>query len=444
MKLKDLIIDNLCKCELRSPLATDTFIGDGERILVDPTVAAFEKARAAKSPPASFELAGPRRTLFFDPKQTRVGIVSCGGLCPGINDVIRGLVMELSYRYGVQDIIGFRYGYRGIIARHGDEPIPLTPEFVRNIHERGGSILSSSRGPQDVGEMVASLDRMGVNILFTIGGDGTLRGADAIYREIKKRGLKIAVVGIPKTIDNDLSCTEKTFGFETAFTEAVNALRCAHSEAEGAFNGIGLVRLMGRYSGYIAATAALAENNANYVLIPEVPFTLDGPGGLLENLTERLKRRRHALIVVAEGAGQDIMAAHAGPGGPGRDASGNLKLMDIGVFLRDRINEHFKKIGMEFTVKYIDPSYMVRAVPANADDSMYCSQLARNAVHAAMAGKTGLVVARWKKYFTYVPIAAAVERRNTIDPKSPLWQDVIESTGQPARWGCGAAKTKKK
>lgn len=437
MKIEELLIENLGACEIDTPMSVDGFVDDSERVLYDPSVKYFEAKVCGLGMPASFEIAGPRRKIHFDPAKVRSGIVSCGGLCPGINDVIRGIVMELTYRYDAGDILGFRYGFRGIVRLDDDEPMRLTPELVKNIHERGGSILASSRGPQEPAEMVDSLVKRGVNILFTIGGDGTLRGANAIHEEIKKRGLDIAVVGIPKTIDNDLNCTEKTFGFETAFSEAVRALRCAHAEAEGAFNGIGLVKLMGRHSGYITANAALADGNANFALIPEVPFALEGPGGLLEALTARLERRKHALIVVAEGAGQELMAAENSE--PGRDASGNIKLMDVGVWLRDRISAHYKKSGMEFTLKYIDPSYIIRSVPASANDSMFCAQLARHAVHAAMAGKTGLAVGRWKGVFTHTPISAAVSRRNVIDPKGSLWLDVLESTGQPAAWTRRAA-----
>ena len=429
MKPKDLEVPSLGKCAVDSPLKLSSYTDDGERVLIDISLDAFHKWRGKKIDPPSFEAAGPRAKIYFDPAATKSGIVSCGGLCPGINDVIRGLTMELYHRYHARNILGFRYGYEGLSPRCGHEPLELTPDMVQGIHEQGGTMLGSSRGPQDIAEMVDTLVRLNISILFCIGGDGTLRGAQQIFREITHRNLKISVVGIPKTIDNDIMWIEKSFGYETAFSAAVQALRSAHVEAEGAYNGIGLVKLMGRQSGFITAGAALANSDANFVLIPEVPFPLEGPGGLFDSLRARLERRHHAVILVAEGAGQELLRKEAAD--PGADASGNVRLMDIGSFLRDRISAYFKSMNMEITIKYIDPSYMIRSVPSNPSDSIYCSQLARNAVHAAMSGKTGIVVGRWKKVFTHVPIPLVTAGRSRIDPNEHLWRDVIESTGQP-------------
>jgi 6-phosphofructokinase 1 len=434
MKTKDFAVESLGKYTEASPLKNGHFVEDGERLLLESSLEFFKKNCGRAGEPPSFELAGPRRKIFFDPASAKSAVVTCGGLCPGINDVIRGLVMEMHYRYGARNVIGFRYGYQGLIPAYGHEPLELTPEFVRNIHQHGGSVLASSRGPQDIAEMVNTLVRMNIGILFTIGGDGTLRGSYEIHREIKRRKLNISVIGIPKTIDNDLCYIEQTFGFETAFTEAVQALRSAHNEAEGYYNGVGLVKLMGRHSGFITASAALANSEANFVLVPEAPFALDGPGGLFEALEERLKRRRHALILAAEGAGQDLIAKEQASAG--KDASGNVKLLDVGAWLRDRIMDYFKKKNMDITLKYIDPSYMIRSIPAIPSDSIYCAQLARNAAHAGMAGKTGIVVGRWNGAFTHAPIPIVTGGRNTIDPNGPLWSDVLESTGQPA-WGVG-------
>jgi 6-phosphofructokinase 1 len=387
------------------------------------------KDMESKEIPLSLEIAGPREHIFFDPSKTKAAIVTCGGLCPGINDVIRSIVMELYYRYGVQNIVGIKYGFQGLIPRYRHEMMELTPEEVDDIHTHGGSILSSSRGNQDIGEMVTALKRMNVDILFCIGGDGTMRAAEKIANEIEKNGLFISVIGIPKTIDNDLNLIDKTFGFDTAISEAVKAIQCAHVEAKGAPNGIGLVKLMGRRSGHIAVHAALAQNEANFVLIPEVPFDLEGEKGFLRALEERLRRRRHCVILVAEGAGQDLIPHDKDS--VGYDASGNIKLLDIGIFLKESIEEYFKKIGMEINLKYIDPSYMIRSVPANASDSIYCAALGQYAVHAGMAGKTGMLVGLYRGEYVHLPLKYVTSGKK-VDPGGNVWMRVLESTGQPA------------
>ncbi len=376
----------------------------------------------------AFVKAGPRDKIFFAPDRVRAAIVTCGGLCPGINNVIRSLVMELHYRYGVETIWGIQYGYRGFIKDHGLPPRRLTPELVKGIHETGGSFLGSSRGPQSTAAIVDWLQAEGVSILFTIGGDGTLRGAADIDAEVERRGGAIAVVAIPKTIDNDIPYVEKTFGLETAFAVASESIRSAHTEAVGAPGGIGLVKVMGRYSGFIAANAALAMNEVNFVLVPEVPFDLEGPRGFLSLLKNRIKDRGHAVIVAAEGAGQEFF-----DGRKGADHSGNRKLVDIGLFLKDAIRGYFAKERMDVNMKYIDPSYLVRSVAAHADDAIYCLQLAQHAVHAGMRGYTGLVVGHWNGQFTYVPLALANSSRKFVSPDGELWRAVLEATGQPYR-----------
>ena len=400
------------------------FKSDDEHVIVDHNVG----ASPMPDHPSEFEVAGPREKIFFDPAKTTAAVVTCGGLCPGLNDIIKGIVTQCHYRYGVTKVFGFRYGFEGLIQRYGHVPMLMRPESVSQIHNFGGTILGSSRGPQDVAEMVDTLEEMRIDVLYVIGGDGTLRGADQIVHEIARRKLRKAIVGIPKTIDNDIMWIDKSFGFETAFAEAVKAVKCAYIEATGAVNGIGLIRLMGRDSGFIACFSALAAGNVDFVLIPEVSFTLEGERGLLEALRYRLAKRKNALIVVAEGAGQPLMKENAGA----TDASGNRKLGDIGLFLRDRIGEFFKERRIEVSLKYMDPSYLVRSVPANAQDNVYCSQLAQHAVHAGMAGKTGMLVGRWHCSFVHLPIALATQGRRKVDPNSELWQSVLESTSQPA------------
>jgi 6-phosphofructokinase 1 len=371
--------------------------------------------------------AGPRQSIYFNPSHVHAGVVTCGGLCPGINDVIRAIVRNLWFRYGVRRITGIRYGYQGFLPEYNVGVRPLDPEAVDEIHKVGGSFLGSSRGGGDrVGDIVDSIERLNLNMLFTIGGDGTQKGALDIAEEILRRNLKIAVVGIPKTIDNDLLYVDKTFGFETAVARAAEAVTAAHVEAHSAMNGVGLVKLMGRESGFIAVHTVLAVHEANFVLIPEVPFELDGPNGFLRHLEDRLARRSHAVVVVAEGAGQEFLASEGA-----HDASGNIKLADIGVFLRDRITAYFKKKGIDHTVKYIDPSYMVRSAPAIPTDSVYCERLGNNAVHAAMAGKTKILIGMVNNEFVHIPIKAAVAKRNHVSPEGSLWRDAVDATQQP-------------
>ena len=420
--------------QFRSPLPHGglggvRFCHDGERVLHDHSASRTEAAYARGEAPVSFEVAGPRERLFFEPSKTTAGIVTCGGLCPGLNDVISSLVMALHHRYQVTRVYGFRYGYQGLIPRHGHTPMILRPEALGGIHAFGGSILGTSRGPQDPAQMVDLLEEMSVDQLYVVGGDGTLRGAAGICEEIERRGLQKSVVGIPKTIDNDIQFIDKSFGFETAFAEAVKAVQSAHAESLGSFNGVGLVKLMGRDSGFITSFATLAGSAVNFALIPEVPFQLDGARGLLERLRYQLAQHKQAVIVVAEGAGQNLL-----PTDPdATDASGNQRLGDIGLFLKDRISDFFRERRIEVNLKYLDPSYLIRSVPASPQDNVYCSRLAQNAVHAAMAGKTNMLVGRWHCAYVHLPLHLISHGRRKVDPHGELWQSVLEHTGQPAQ-----------
>jgi 6-phosphofructokinase 1 len=419
----DLTISTLGEAHIPSPMTKVQFVSDEDDVLYHSKRKETEAlVEEGKRPPA-FEMAGPREKIYFDPSKLKCGIVTCGGLCPGLNDVIRAIVMGLFYHYGVKTVFGFRYGYEGLGYRYGHTPLELDPEMVDDIHKEGGTILGTSRGPQDISEMVDTLERMNLGLLFTIGGDGTLRGARAISEEIGRRGLKIGVIGIPKTIDNDISYVEASFGFETAVAESRTAIFSAHTEATGARNGIGLVKLMGRQAGFIAAHAALANNDVNFCLVPEVRFTLEA---FLRALRERLENRGHAVIVVGEGAGQDLVGISGE-----RDASGNIRLGDIGIFLRDTIRNYFKEAEMKVDLKYIDPSYTIRSMPANPHDSAFCLLLGHNAVHAGMAGRTNMLVGFWKNQYTHVPIRLAVSKRKQIDPEGRFWSNVLSCTGQP-------------
>ncbi len=427
----DLEVPRLGDCQIPSPATARhlPFVDDSERILLSSSTKLVQSYIDAGKPLPSLEAAGPRREIFFDPEGLTCGIVTCGGLCPGLNDVIRSIVMTLHYVYGVRRIIGFRYGYAGLSKSPVQPPVFLSPESVAAIHEHGGTILGSSRGPQSVADMVDTLVNWKVDILFTIGGDGTQRGAHDIAGEILKRNLRIAVIGVPKTIDNDLEWIDRSFGFLTAVEAARPAILSAHAEAKGAQFGIGLVKLMGRHSGFIAVRASLANPDVNFCLIPEVPFTLHGQGGFLDVLTARLRQRKHAVIVVAEGAAQDILQD---PRHQERDASGNLKLKDVGAFLRDEIKKHCASRSLPVAIKYIDPSYTIRSLPANSNDSAYCLVLGQNAVHAGMAGRTDMVVGYSNGRFTHIPIRLVTGRRKQVDPRGEQWQYLLQMTGQPA------------
>lgn len=427
-------IESLGECRFFSPLrdigpGAVKFKVDSERILCDDRSKDKAASDISLAEPLTFEVAGPRERIYFDPARTVAAVVTCGGLCPGLNDVIRGIVMELWHRYHVTEINGIRYGFEGLVPKHGHLPLELRPETVSNIQSFGGTILGTSRGPQDVNETVDGLEKLDVDILFAIGGDGTLKGAAAIAEEIQRRGLRKSVIGIPKTIDNDIMYLDKSFGFETAFAEAVKALSCAHVEAISAKNGIGLVKLMGRESGFIACYAAIASQHVNFCLIPEVHFELVGTSGLLEALRQRIALRQHAVIVVAEGAGQNLLGTETS----GTDPSGNRRLGDIGFFLRDEINRFFQKRNTPITLKYIDPSYAIRSVPASPQDNVYCSVLAQNAVHAGMAGKTTMLVGRWHDSFVHIALDLVTGGRRKIEPNGDIWRSVLEGTGQPVQ-----------
>lgn len=426
MNVSDLTIDKLGGCKLHTPMHQSFFIDDDrDRILFSANLRELKPYLEVCGDIPCFEMAGPREKIYFDSSKISCGIVTCGGLCPGINDVIRSIVMSLYHHYGVRSIWGFRYGYEGLTPHHGHAPIALTPQIVKDIHHSGGTILGSSRGPQDVSCMVDTLEQMHISTLYTIGGDGTMRGVKAIYEEITRRGLKMNVIGVPKTIDNDIAYIDMSFGYITAVEASKTSTYTAYVEAIGARNGIGLVKLMGRESGFIAASAALANNVVNFCLVPEVEFTLDG---FLQALKQRITRRGYAVVVVGEGAGQNLM-----PADPGTDPSGNPRLGNIGHFLREKISEFFAAEKMYYTLKYIDPSYTIRSMPANAWDSAFCLLLGYNAVHAGMSGRTNMFIGHSNNQFTHVPIPLVANMRKKIDPQGRMWEDVLACTGQPER-----------
>ena len=440
VQLADFRVRTLGECRHPSPFSTRLadkqttphYVHEDDRVMLDDTVSVIAAKNLPLAGLPSFETAGPRQKIYFDPAATSVGIVTCGGLCPGLNNVISGVVQELTVHYQVRRILGFRNGLRGLTADHRNHTVDLTASQYRDISRTGGTILGSSRGDQDADEMVDTLVARDIDILFVVGGDGSIRAAMRLVSVITERELDIAVIAIPKTIDNDLPYTDQSFGFQSAFGRATDFIDTVATEAAAHENGVGIVKLMGRHSGFIACYAALANNSADIVLIPEVAFGLDGPGGLLDRVEQHVRERGHIVIVVAEGAGQDLLeAAGDGKEGGATDASGNSKLGDIGPFLKDRITDHLSEVGLAPTLRYVDPSYSIRSVTANAYDSVYCLRLAHAAVHAAMAGRTETVVVRWRRRFVHIPMPLITSHRNRVDPDGDLWMSVLEATNQP-------------
>jgi 6-phosphofructokinase 1 len=426
---EQLVVTTLGECTIDSPLkqkGKSRFITDSARIVYETEI----DVERNDGPGLLLERGGARERIYFDPAHTTVAIVTCGGLSPGLNNVIRSIYLELRHNYGVERVLGIRNGYMGLNPESGYEPIELTPHLVEAINDLGGTILGTSRGPQDPAVMADFLVSHDIDVLFTVGGDGTQRGADALSNELSRRALPKAIVGVPKTIDNDIAFVEMTFGFATAIEQGAEVVRRAHVEARAVPNGIGLVKVMGRDAGFVAAGAAVAAQEANFVLVPEVAFPLEGEEGFLAALEHRVRNRGHAVIVVSEGAGQH----HIPHNDRVRDQSGNVKYADIGGFLGDRIKQHFADIGLPMYLRYIDPSYAIRSVPANAWDRYLSDRMARNAVHAAMAGKTDLVIGVWANRITHVPIDVVVSQRKQMSLNDDLWNAVLATTGQP-RWG---------
>ena len=423
----DLEVRRLGPCTYPAPEhGAKHFVDESDRVLA--TASRNEVADLVASGRAlpAFELAGLRDHLHFSPGGIAAGIVTCGGLCPGLNNVIRAIVLTLHHVYATPTIYGFRYGFAGLgTDRH--VPLELTTDVVDGIHEYGGTLLGSSRGPQQPAAMVDRLESLGVRMLFVIGGDGALRAVQKITAEIARRGADIAVIGIPKTIDNDIQWTERSFGFATAVEEATRVIEAAHNEARGAWNGVGMVKLMGRNSGFIAAHATLSSSVVNFCLVPEAGLRLSGPGGFFEALGARLDDRHHAVVVVAEGTGQQLVSNNE----LGRDPSGNARLGDIGGYLVTQMTEYFRAAEIDVTVKYLDPSYAIRSLHANAMDAEFCFALGQHAVHAAMAGRTNAMIGYWNRAFTHVPIELAVAEPRRLDPDGEEWRRVLQITGQP-------------
>jgi len=399
------------------------------QLLEDDDVILYSVVRKGckKTSTKAFLRAGPRPTNHFEPKTVKAAIVTCGGLCPGLNNVIREITLALRNLYGCTEVYGIRGGYNGFFDSTL-QPIELTPEVVDNIHLKGGTILGSARGGFDLEKILQFLEQTGVNQLYVCGGDGTHRGAHKIATECLRRNLNVAVAGVPKTIDNDIGLIDRSFGFQTAVEAAQAAIQAAKVEAQCNIpRGIGIVKLMGRSSGFIASHAALASADVDLCLVPEVPLVPDGPQGFLPHLRRRVMEKGHAVVVLAEGAGEDVLGQSAEV-----DAGGNRKLPAVGDWVKKQIETYFSGQGMPATVKYIDPSYMIRSVPANAADSLYCSVLGQNAVHGAMAGYTAFSVGLVNNRMVWIPMPILTDNSpRVMAPHGRTWERVLSATHQP-------------
>mmetsp|Transcript_34610 Transcript_34610/g.76908 ORF Transcript_34610/g.76908 Transcript_34610/m.76908 type:complete len:538 (-) Transcript_34610:484-2097(-) len=366
--------------------------------------------------------AGARKTIYFDPSQVTAAIVTCGGLCPGLNDVVAGIVNKLT-DYGVPEgkILGIKYGFRGFYDS-AIKPVVLTKKTVDGIQLQGGTILGTSRGGANMREIVKRIDMWGIDMLFVVGGNGGNAGANAINAMCQQHEVNCCVVGVPKSIDNDILLIDKCFGFDTAVEEAQRALLAAKTEASSARKGIGLVKLMGRQSGFIAMQASMASGVVDVCLIPEMQFNVEKLCRYIEQVFER---KGHAVVCVAEGAGQDILHLD---GNMGTDASGNPILEDIGAFLKNEIKKYFKG---DADIKYIDPTYMIRAIPTTSNDRVYCKVLGQGAVHAAFAGYTDCTVGMINTHYVYLPIPVVIQAPRKVDPRGKAWNRLRASIGQP-------------
>jgi 6-phosphofructokinase 1 len=403
--------------------------------------------------------AGPRPLLFFTPKAVRAAIMTVGGLCPGLNNVIRELTRTLINVYEVDAVLGLRDGLWGLHDTAPDDELELTLKQVQDIHKRGGSILGSARGglsPELLPKAVEAVKRRRLSMLFIIGGDGTHRAAAVLSAALREAGVVCSVVCIPKTIDNDIDIIDRSFGFSTAVAEAIKAVEAARTEAQAAPAGIGLVKVMGRNAGFIAAHAALACGVVDVCLIPEVPVVLHGKEGILGHIEGAIRRKGYAVVLTAEGAGQELVRqaeakakdeagasssssssssssdTAAAAAAAAADGGGHQKLKPIAKFLRSTIKDHFAAIGQEANIKLIDPSYIVRSVEACATDALYCLLLGQNAVHAAMSGFTEISLGLCNNRMVYLPITSIVANSpRVMDPLGRTWERVVSTTGQP-------------
>jgi len=358
--------------------------------------------------------------IWWEPKKVKAALITAGGLCPGLNSIIQGVTNCLWRDYGVRQIVGITAGYNGLSDPAKHPSMLLTPELVEDIHMRGGSILKAGRGGFNAAKICETLRAGGYTHLFVIGGDGTQYAGHLLYVEARKQKLPISVVGVPKSIDNDVLFVDRTFGFDSAVEAAAGVIRNGWVEATSCPNAVGIVKLMGRDAGFVAAHAALASNLVDLVLVPEVEVEMED---VLQFVDATLAHKGHMVVVVAEGAGQ----AHVATGQ--KDASGHTVYGDVGVYLRDTLNKHLKpKGGRTF---YIDPSYIIRSVPPTPNDHIYCARLANNAVHTAMRGYTGVCVGAIHNIIVILKSKLIASGKKQLKIKSSTWQSCVQVCSMP-------------
>jgi 6-phosphofructokinase 1 len=331
----------------------------------------------------------------------RIGVLTGGGDCPGLNAVIRAVVRKGVQTYG-HDFVGFRDGWRGPLE--GDT-MPLDVEAVRGILPRGGTILGSSRtnpykvdgGSQAIKE---TMQRLGIDALIAIGGEDTLGVAKQLHDE------GVQVVGVPKTIDNDLGATDYTFGFDTAVTIATEAIDRLHTTAES-HHRVLICEVMGRHAGWIALHSGIA-GGANVILIPERPFDIDK---VIEYVEHRFATHRYApIVVVAEGAVplEGTMATREGE----LDAFGHVRLSGIGARLEEEIHG---RTGHEARTTVL--GHVQRGGTPTAYDRVLATRFGLHALDAAHAGAWGSMVALHGTAIELVPLEAAVRELKTVPPE---------------------------
>ena len=329
----------------------------------------------------------------------KVAILSGGGDAPGINAVIRAVVRKAIQDYGYETV-GVKDGWRGLVD--GDF-IPLDLMKTSGMLPKGGSILGTSRTNPfkqegDPERILENVRKMGIGAVVVIGGDDTLGVAH------KMNELGLPCVGVPKTIDNDLACTDYTFGFQTAVSIACEALDRLHTTAESHHRVI-ILEVMGRYTGWIALEAGLA-GGADAILIPEKPFKVDE---VCEYIRRRQKRGRNfSLVVAAEGAkplgGEEIVYSS------GTDEFGNVRLGGVGYFLGREIE---KKMNIETRVVVL--GHLQRGGSPIAFDRVLASRYGVAAIDLVNEAKFGLMVALQGNKIVSVPLKDVVGKRKKVD-----------------------------
>jgi phosphofructokinase-like protein len=331
----------------------------------------------------------------------RIGVLTGGGDCPGLNAVIRAVVRKGINVYG-HELVGFRYGWAGVLA---DDSVALDQDNTRGILHRGGTILGTSRTnpyKEDGGleRIRATLEKHGIDALIPIGGEDTL----GVARRLADDG--IDVVGVPKTIDNDLAGTDFTFGFQTAVQIATDAIDRLHTTAES-HNRVIVVEVMGRHAGWIAAYSGLA-GGADVILVPERPFDIDEVCARVRH--REAEGRTFSIVVVAEGA--TPKDGHTLSQYQGTDAFGHARLGGIAVELEREIE---KRTGFESRMTIL--GHVQRGGSPVAYDRVLGTRFGVHAVDAVSEGDFGKMVALRGTAIERAPLDEALREPKLLDPE---------------------------